>query len=86
MPHKTRLTLIAASFILTLITINLQAFSLAGAIFGVADEMRRLPAYFDNPDNFSFRNSLHICINRFTLTLNCLVNMFGPYYIMATFT
>ena len=31
--------------------IKLQAFRVGGAIFRIADEMRRLPAYFDNPDS-----------------------------------
>ena len=48
MPHKTRLTLIAASIILILMKIKLKAFRVAGAIFRVADEMRQLTAYFDN--------------------------------------
>ena len=49
MSHKTHLTLIAALIILILMKTKLQAFRVANAIFRVADEMRRLPAYFDNP-------------------------------------
>ena len=49
MPQKTPLTLIAALIILILMKIKLQAFRVVGAFFRVADEMRRLPAYFDKP-------------------------------------
>ena len=49
MPHKTRLALIAASIVLILMKIKLQAVRVAGAFFRVTNEMRRLPAYFDNP-------------------------------------
>jgi len=34
----------------TMPTTNL-AVRVAGAVFGIAGEMRRLPPYFDNPDN-----------------------------------
>ena len=55
MPHKTRPTLIAASIILILMKIKLQAFRVAGAFFRVANEMRRLLAYFGNPDEITHK-------------------------------
>ena len=58
MPHKTHLTPIAASIILILMKIKLQAFRVAGAFFRVVDEMRWLLAYFDNSGHVELMNSI----------------------------
>ena len=61
MPHKTRLTLIAASIILIIVKIKLQAFRVGGTIFRIADEMHQLLAYFDNPA-MVFSLSCYMCV------------------------
>ena len=38
-------------------SVTLLTFRVAGAVFGIDDEMRRLPAYFGNPVKFSLHLS-----------------------------
>ena len=59
MPHKILLTQIAASVILVLMKIKLQSFRVVGAVFRVADEMRRLPSYVCNPAEIVALNYKH---------------------------
>ena len=50
---------------------ELLAFWVAGAVFRIAGEMRRLPAYFDNPDSaINFSESTDLRTPNHPLILN----------------
>ena len=43
---------------------DLLTFGVASVVFGIAGEMRRLPAYFDNPDHITFKNMVQNSLER----------------------